>query len=133
MIGLMKTGPRKVGAATCRVRQCNALPEAMRQKTREVASLEVPFAEQGKGYATTLMHAVCREADEANLVLVLTPCPFGDNTRLSTDELVAWYERDFGFSQIQKDPVTLLARLPGATPRTLELSAVNRAVRAYTT
>jgi hypothetical protein len=50
MTNPMPTGERKVGPARCRVRQCTALPERMRAKTREVVDVETPFDEQGKGH-----------------------------------------------------------------------------------
>lgn len=124
----MPTGERKVGAARCRVRQCTALPERMRAKTREIVDVETPFDEQGKGYATTLLHKVCREADAAGLVLVLSPQPYGDNINLSKQQLQEWYGRSFGFAVIQHEPMTLMARMPGATPRMLVLNPVTEAL-----
>lgn len=124
----MPTGERKVGAAHCRVRQCTALPERMRPRTREIVDVETPFEEQGKGYATTLLHKVCREADAAGFVLVLSPQPYGDNINLSKQQLEQWYERSFGFAIIQHEPITLMARMPGATPRVLSLNPVTEAL-----
>ncbi len=125
----MPTGQRRVGHASCRVRQCTALPERMRAKTREIVDVETPYAEQGKGYATTLLHRVCREADDAGLVLVLSPQPYGDNINLSKDQLIDWYERSFGFAIIQHTPMMLMARMPGATPRLLTLNPVTEALQ----
>lgn len=124
---MMETGQRRVGPATLRIRQTNALPERMRARTREVVSLEVPAAEQHKGYATTLMHKVCREADAVGIVLVLWPQPFGENISLSRGQLADWYAREFGFAAIQAEPI-LMARMPGATPRLLRLNPVVEAV-----
>lgn len=124
----MPTGERKVGPARCRVRQCTALPERMRPKTRGVVDVEVPFEEQGKGYATTLLHKVCREADAANLVLVLSPQPFGDNINLSKEQLEQWYEHSFGFQVIQRAPMVLMARMAHGTPRMLQLNPVTEAL-----
>ena len=118
----MKTGPRSVGAAALRIRQCPALPPKLQKTTREVVNLETAFAEQGKGYATTLMHKVCREADKAGLVLVLTPQPWGDNMNLSAQQLEDWYARSFGFCVIQTVPVTLMARMINGTPKLMELA-----------
>lgn len=125
----MPTGERKVGPARLRVRQCTALPERMRAKTREVVDVETPFAEQGKGYATTLLHKVCREADAAGLVLVLSPQPYGDNINLSKDQLTDWYERSFGFHVIQTQPMVLMARMANGTPRMLTLNPVTEAIQ----
>lgn len=125
----MPTGERKVGAATCRVRQFTAVPVHLRDHTREVVNLETKAEEQGKGYATTLMHKVCREADAANMVLVLTPQPYGDNINLSEQQLAEWYARSFGFQVIQVEPMVLMARMPGSTPRMLQLNPVTEAIQ----
>lgn len=124
----MKTGPRSVGAASLRIRQCPALPPALQKTTRELVNLETTFAEQGKGYATTLIHKVCREADAANLVLVLTPQPYGDNINLSKQQLEEWYERSFGFHTIQTEPMTLMARMVNGTPKMMELTPITEAL-----
>lgn len=124
----MKTGPRSVGAASLRIRQCPALPPALQKTTREIVNLETASAEQGKGYATTLIHKVCREADKAGLVLVLTPQPYGDNINLSKQQLEEWYARSFGFHVIQTEPMTLMARMVNGTPKALELKPINAAL-----
>jgi hypothetical protein len=108
----MPTGERKVGPARLRVRQCTALPERMRAKTREIVDVETPFAEQGKGYATTLLHKV-----------------YGDNINLSKDQLTEWYERSFGFHVIQHQPMVLMARMANGTPRMLTLNPVTEAIQ----
>lgn len=124
----MKTGDRSVGPAKLRVRQCPALPPALQKTTRELVNVETPFAEQGKGYMTTLIHKVCREADAANLVLVLTPQPYGDNINLSKQQLEEWYARSFGFHVIQREPMTLMARMVNGTPQALQLTPVTEAL-----
>ena len=118
----MKTGLRSVGPATLRVRQCPALPPALQKTTRELVNVETPFSEQSKGYATSLIHKVCREADKAGLVLVLTPQPYGDNINLSKQQLEDWYARSFGFAVIQTEPMTLMARMVNGTPKAMELT-----------
>lgn len=117
----MKTGNRMLGnTAYCRVRRCMALPEHMRDGTREITGLSVVSGRRNEGLATTLMHKVCREADEAGLVLVLFPQPF-DGGELDQERLIQWYSQRFGFQVIQVAPETLMARQPGATPRLLSL------------
>ena len=124
----MNTGPRSVGPAKLRVRQCPALPPALQKTTREIVNLETTFAEQGKGYATTLMHKVCREADAAGLVLVLSPQPWGDNMNLSKQQLEDWYARSFGFHTIQESPMVLMARMVNGTPKMMELKPLTEAI-----
>jgi hypothetical protein len=101
----------------------------MRAKTREIVDVETPFTEQGKGYATTLLHKVCREADAAGLVLVISPQPYGNNINLSKDQLTEWYERSFGFHVIQTQPMVLMARAANGTPRMLALNPVTEALQ----
>lgn len=122
----MPTGPRKVGAAHLRITTPSV--GAGLENLREITELEVPEAEQGRGYATSLMHATCREADKAGCVLMLTPQPFGDNIALSREQLVRWYTERFGFAEVQADPVVVLARLPYATPRQLQLKPLQAAL-----
>ena len=124
----MKTGDRSVGPAKLRVRQCPALPPALQKTTREIVNVETPFEEQGKGYMTTLIHKVCREADAAGLVLVLTPQPYGDNINLSKQQLEDWYARSFGFHVIQREPMTLMARMVNGTPQALQLTPVTESL-----
>lgn len=124
----MPSGQRKVGQATCRVRQCNALPAAMRPKTRELVSLHVPTSHRNQGYATTLMYKVCREADAAGLTLLLWPKAYDDLGGLSDQYLEGWYAERFGFHRIQQNPV-LMARMPGSTPRLLELTPITAALQ----
>lgn len=124
----MKTGDRSVGPAKLRVRQCPALPPALQKTTRELVNVETPFAEQGKGYMTTLIHKVCREADAAGLVLVLTPQPYGYNINLSKQQLEEWYARSFGFCVIQTEPMTLMARMINGTPKMMELTPITEAL-----
>jgi hypothetical protein len=94
---------------------------------REIIELEVPSAEQRKGYGTSLVHAVCREADKYRFVLMLAPQPFGDHIAMSKDELSVWYCEEFGFMPVQTEPL-IMARMPGATPSKLTLKPLNAAL-----
>ena len=125
----MPTGDRRLGAASLRIRQCQALPQAMRPRTRELCDLQVPPALRGQGLASALVHKVCAEADAAGLVLVLAVQPFGEAGGLDADALRAWYAERFGFSLLQERPVVMMARMPGATPRLLSLRPVAAATK----
>lgn len=103
-------GRRSYISATCNLVVSAALPVAMRKAVRELHDLRVPEQDRSKGYATQLLHDVCREADEHNLTLMLCVA--------EPMWLIAWYSR-FGFQPIQAAPV-LMARMPGSTPRTLK-------------
>lgn len=127
----METRDHRVGPASCRVRQTNAVPQHMRAGVRELCCLEVPAGEQRKGYATTLVHKVCREADAAGIVLILWPQPWGDNIAMSRAQLAEWYAREFGFQAIQPEPL-LMARMVGSTPRLLSVQPVAVAAKEAT-
>lgn len=126
---LMEVGFRRVGGASCSVRICEALPEHMREATREVTNLWTAPEHRNRGFATTLMHSLCREADVTGVTLMLFAKPYWkeDEAYLPQDQLEAWYCATFGFQVVQKDPL-LLARSPGATPRVgLRLAPTTRA------
>lgn len=120
----METGTRNVGPASLRVRRTVAVPVEMRERVREICQVEVPSPFQNRGLATTLLHKVCREADAANIVLMLWPQPFGDHISMSSAQLIAWYANEFGFVQIQPEPA-LMARQPGV--RKMQLNPVMKA------
>lgn len=105
-------GQRSYMTATCNLIVSTALPVRMRRAVRELHALNVPEEDRRKGYATQLLHDVCREADEQALTLMLS-VDGEDKARLA-----AWYSR-YGFQPIQATPL-LMARMPGATPRTLK-------------
>jgi len=103
-----------------------ALPKHLRERTREIVKIHTPAAEQGNGHATDLMREVCDEADQAGIVLVLWPSPYGDDIALSAGMLRDWYAR-FGFRQIQSEPV-MMARAPGLYTRLAPVSAACEAL-----
>ena len=61
-----------------------------------------------EGFATELMKSIIEDADIEGRVLLLSPKTFG---RVGLENLGSWYER-FGFMNIQKKPVILMARMP---------------------
>lgn len=107
----MNIGPREHGPASLQVRVSVALPKRMRDGTREITKVHTPADEQGKGHATALLRQVCEEADQAGVVLVLWPRPYGDDIALSSSMLRDWYA-SFGFKVIQPEPA-MMARAPG--------------------
>ena len=117
----MEPGERHHGAASARIRLCPGLGPKLQASTLELCDLRVPQEQQGRGHASALLREVCKEADAAGVMLVLFVEPFG--TGLSADDLVAWYGRH-GFAEIQARPVRMMARMIGATPRTLGAAGV---------
>lgn len=123
----MIPGFRRVGAASCQIRAAELLPMHMRSGARMVTDVFTEPGQTGKGYATTLMHRICQEADEQKVLLILEPKPF-DHASMSQEELEVWYAVRFGFQMIQLDPM-LFARMPGATPKVgLRLNPATQAI-----
>jgi hypothetical protein len=119
-------GERTVGPARAVLRMPQvARGEGSLRNLRELAELQC--TQQRCGFATTLVHAVCREADQHGIVLMLAPQPFGDHIAMSKDQLVDWYAREFGFMEFQAQPL-LMARLPHSTPGKLQLKPLDAAV-----
>jgi GNAT superfamily N-acetyltransferase len=132
----MPSGDRVLGKgqAACKIRRCTALPVNMHERTREVHSVQVNPDLRGQGFGTTLMHRVCREADNANVTLVLFVGAFDQRDDGMDDAaLLKWYTANFGFVAIQPptaDQGALLARMPGSTPRILAMNPMARAMAA---
>ena len=111
----MPIGTRYYENASCKIRFCTAIPATLRQKTRELTSLEVPENLRRRGMANELMTNVCDEADACEMLLVLFPEPFGTGDVMSRGRLADWYE-SFGFQIIQVTPKVMMARMPHSTP-----------------
>lgn len=105
-------GRRSHITATCDMIVSIALPAAMRRNVRELHALHVPEEDRRKGYASQLLHDICREADEHHLTLMLSV------EETDKERLAEWYTR-FGFWPIQVWPL-LMARMPGASPRVVK-------------
>lgn len=104
----MNLGSREHKGASLRISMCEAMPEDMRDKTREVVSLA--STNPRKGHATTLMWTVCHEADQAGVMLLLQPKQFGGG-EMDNGKLERFYGR-FGFQVVQREPAVLMARSP---------------------
>lgn len=113
----MTPGPRDHKSATLRVSLAEALPEEMREATRELVALE--STNPRKGHATTLLWDVCHEADRERITLILNPKPFGADG-MDAEKLERFYGR-FGFHVIQREPVVLMARSPDLIRRVARL------------
>ena len=107
----MQTGPRHYRSAMLRIAMCAALPDHMRDGTREILGLQC--SNPRKGYATRLMLETCREADEAGIVLIVQPGQFDDG--MTTEQLTKWYER-FGFVALPSEGAPVMARMRYGKP-----------------
>lgn len=103
----MNPGLRTHHSASLSVAVAKGLPVDMWEKTREI--IDVNATARRRGHATALMWTVCAEADLAWLTLIVQPLVFDDG--MAQDKLEKWYKK-FGFDEIQKTPVVLMARSP---------------------
>lgn len=103
----MEPGIRTHKTATLRISICEALPDHMREGTREIVNLRSDS--QRKGYASALMHQVCGEADRTGVILIVQPGQF--DAGMTTEQLEKWYAK-FGFVALPKDEgnPTVMAR-----------------------
>lgn len=106
----MKIGERKYGAAIAVVRFCEGVPEHMKHDVREITDVYTDPKMRRQGHATELMNRICKEADAKKMILVLRPGQFGDG-EMTDRQLYEWYGNTFGFNEIQREPVVLLARM----------------------
>ena len=128
----MKAGIRYYENASCKIGTCMAIPERMREKTRELSHIDVPENLRKQGMATQLITNVCDEADAHGITLLLFVEPFGTGHKMSKNALMTWYSDKFGFTAIQSEPV-MMARMPFGSPRvfkpTLVTSLINKALK----
>jgi len=97
----MKTGTIKLGNATMHIGYSQIVPGNLRGFARELTEFHVPEEFRGKGEGSELMKAVCEQADDKDILLILIA---------DTEKLELYYGR-FGFMAIQKEP-TLMIRNP---------------------
>ena len=117
----MQDGQRQLGAATATIRACPGVPDRLRGLTRELCNVHVPAEARQRGEASALLRQLCAEADDENVMLILFVEPFDGGP--DADVLARWYGRH-GFAEIQAEPVRMMARMIGATPRTLGAAGV---------
>lgn len=108
MNGLL--GQRTYGNSSLRLTMCAAVPKEMQNRVREITSLYTKEGSRGKGSASRLMQKTCKEADNSEIVLIISPKPF-DADGLDAEALTSFYARH-GFMQIQEAPL-LMARQNG--------------------
>lgn len=95
-------GKREYESASCNIRYSQALPMSLRDSIREVHDLKTDKGMRGKGQGSRLMESVCKEADKAQMMLML----LADNEKLEL-----WYNR-FGFETLEKSDKFLMFRKP---------------------
>ncbi len=98
----MNPGTRRNFYARLELRHMDGIDEAAKDGLLQVLSLQTAPEHRKQGHATSLLKAVCKEADEAKKILVLSP---------DDKSLKEWYQK-FGFQAIQFQPVVLMCREP---------------------
>lgn len=113
----MRAGVREFRDASLTVSIPTAIPEHMRERTREVSHVFVKAAARGKRLATALMNFVCQEADANRMTLILTAREYDEGGPAET-ALVAWYQK-FGFIVVVPETPTgtFMARQVHEKPR----------------
>lgn len=106
----MNIGLRTHKDASLRIALAEGIPEEMRERVREI--LSVQSSNPRKGHATALMHQTCAEADKWGYILLVQVRPFADG--MTQEQLIRWYSR-FKFVKIQDAaddgaPAILMAR-----------------------
>jgi len=92
----MNVGPREYRRASLRIAIADGVPEDMRERVREI--LSVQSSTQRQGDATALMWQTCAEADMHWITLLIHVKPFSRG--MDEERLERWYAK-FGFIKIQ--------------------------------
>lgn len=97
------TGTIQMCGASCLL---SVHPDMPDDKVRVLSHLTTNKRQRGKGNGSKLLQRVCNKADEAGIILILTPHAYGDIS-LTNDKLIEWYTRH-GFETIQQDPILMM-------------------------
>lgn len=107
----MKPSRIVMGPASLELNYSGIVPIEDRHRVLEITELLTPPQERGNNHANSLMNEVCDQADQQGILLMLIPESFGKDG-LSTEQLERWYIKNFGFLHLQKEPKTILVRMP---------------------
>jgi len=100
----MTPGIRRNFFSRLELQHMDGIEESAKGQLLQLVALQTAPEHRKQGHATSLLNAVCKEADEAKVILVLSP--------ESDDKLLReWYAK-FGFEAIQFKPVVLMCRDP---------------------
>jgi GNAT superfamily N-acetyltransferase len=98
----------KVEHATCDIEPFNEKGFDLNNSIKWIKNLHVPAEYRKQGYASRLLLQLGKEADAAQICLILECRPYEDN--INETDLEAFYKRH-GFITIQQDP-KLMSRVP---------------------
>jgi ribosomal protein S18 acetylase RimI-like enzyme len=100
------------GEASCMISpfEQKGVKDSLAFKIRVLSHLYVAPEHRKQGHASKLLNKIGREADEAQIALILEPNSYDDG-EMTKEQLVAFY-RQHGFIELQKEPAHLLVRIP---------------------
>ncbi len=98
----------KVEHATCDIEPFNEKGFELNNSVKWIKNLHVPTEYRKQGYAKRLLMQLGKEADAAQICLILECRPYEDN--INETALEAFYKRH-GFVTIQQEP-KLMSRVP---------------------
>lgn len=102
----MKPGTIAIGNASLHIGYSQIIAPNKRGKVRELTDFFVPENMRGQGEGTTLIQAVCDDADNEGLMLLIIA---------DDDRLAAFYSR-FDFAPLSDDKLRLMLRMPQIPP-----------------
>jgi len=105
----MKPGRVGIGPASCVIGYSAVVPPEQRDGLREITQMWVQPGQQKQGHGTDLMNAICEQADEHRIVLLVHCEPY--RTQMTREHLREWYER-FGFRELPDSPYILVRPCP---------------------
>lgn len=97
MDGVM-VGDVELGEASATLSICGLVKPQLRPFLRELSHVYVTPEKRGQGEGTALLEAICEQADQEGLALLIQV----DDTRL-----VPWYTRH-GFDVLQETPILMV-------------------------
>jgi GNAT superfamily N-acetyltransferase len=111
----LKPGTVELGQARLTIEICGLVAPELRSALREIVEVWTEPGARGLGHAGALMRAVCEQADQAGISLMVMPEAYAEGGQAATLDdaaLAAWYARAFGFFTLQTKPRLLMLRLP---------------------
>lgn len=104
----MRTGKHSHGRASLELAYSQQVAPHLRGSLRVLSHLYTEPDGRNHGDASKLMRMVCAQCDETAITLLIHIAPYSSGG-LDKDQLIAWYENNFGFFRLHDD---VYVRLP---------------------
>ena len=106
----MRVGNHSLGQSSLKLAYSTQVAPHLRGSLRVLSHLFTTPEGRKQGDASKLMRMVCQQCDETAITLLIHVSPFSKGG-MDKEQLIAWYENDFGFFALpQADDVFI--RLP---------------------